>query len=155
MEHTIDSVASLLNEAQVRHFQKWKTLGTNTGTPESGIQPSTYSGVIAQFKDWIKTRLTWLDANMIGSATAVEKITSDGVKCRIFPNPVSNLLFVESNIEINSITLFNLSGITILEKTSICDFSFNTDVSGLIPGIYLARIVFSNGEVATTRVVKR
>jgi hypothetical protein len=155
MEHTIDSVASLLSEAQVRHFQKWKILGTNTGTPESGVQPSTYSGVITQFKEWIKTRLAWLDANMIGSATAVENIVSDGVKCRIFPNPVTNLLFVESNIEINSISLYNLSGITILGKNAICDFSFNADVSGLKPGIYIARIVFSNGEVATTRVVKR
>ena len=92
---------------------------------------------------------------MIGSATAVEKITSYGVKCRVFPNPMSNLLFIESNIEISGISLYNLSGIAIIEKTSICDFSVNTDVSGLKPGIYIARIVFSNGEIVTTRLVKR
>ncbi|HUV00180.1 MAG TPA: CotH kinase family protein, partial [Bacteroidales bacterium] len=30
----IDSVASLLDDAQQRHFQKWKILGINVGTPE-------------------------------------------------------------------------------------------------------------------------
>lgn len=155
MEHTIDSVASLLNEAQERHFQKWKILGINTGTPESGIQPLIYSGVIAQFKDWIKTRLTWLDANMIGSATAVEKVTSDGVKCRVFPNPVSNILYIESDIEINHITIYNINGIIVKEKRDICDFSVSSDMTGLSPGVYIARIVFIDGEIAVTRVVKR
>jgi len=43
-DNIIDSVATLLNEAQSRHFKKWNTLGINTGTPESGVQPTTYSG---------------------------------------------------------------------------------------------------------------
>ena len=155
MEHTIDSVASLLNEAQIRHFQKWKILGINTGTPESGAQPSTYSGVITQFKDWIKTRLTWLDANMIGSATEVEKIASDRVKCRVFPNPVSDILYIESDIEINHITIYNINGIVVKEKRDICDFSVSADMAGLSSGVYIARIVFIDGEIAITRVVKR
>lgn len=155
MEHTIDSVAQLLDEAQLRHFQKWKILGINTGTSETGVQPSTYNGVIIQFKKWITTRLAWLDANMIGSTTATETLTADGLKCRVFPNPFENVLFIESGTEITRITLFTLSGIIVSEKTGLCTYSYNTDVSGLKPGIYFARIVFSTGEIATARVVKR
>jgi hypothetical protein len=155
IENTIDSAASLLNEAQFRHFQKWNILGINAGTPESGIQPITYGGEIEKFKNWISIRLAWLDANMIGSAMSVEKNPADPLKCRVFPNPVSNILYIESDKEINRLTIYNITGIMVREKSDVCDFSVSTDVTGLNPGIYIARIVFSNGENAVTRVVKR
>jgi hypothetical protein len=155
IENTIDSVASLLDEAQVRHYQRWNILGINVGTPESGIQPTTYSGEIIKFKNWINTRLTWLDANMIGSVLSVEKDPADQIRCRIFPNPVSNILYIESDKEISSIIFYNITGITVKEKNDLCDSSFSTDVTGLNPGIYIVRIVFSNGEIAITRIVKR
>ncbi len=155
LENTIDSVASLLNEAQERHFQKWNILGSNTGTPESGFQPSTYSGVISQFKEWISTRLTWLDANMIGPVLSAEDNQKEKVKCRVFPNPVSGSLYIESDNEINSISIYNITGIAVMEKISACDFFVKVDVSSLSPGIYIARIIFSNGEVAMTRIVKK
>ncbi len=31
LNHVIDSVATLLDEAQERHYQKWKILGINVG----------------------------------------------------------------------------------------------------------------------------
>ena len=154
-DNIIDSAASLLNEAQVRHFQKWNILGINTGTPESGPQPTTYSGEIAQFKDWIKTRLAWLDANMIGSAMSVEKNQADQVRCRVFPNPASSILYIESDKEINRVTLYNITGIPVLEKSDLCDLSVSTDVSRLNPGIYFIKIFLSNAETEVTRVVKR
>ena len=57
LNHVIDSVAVLLNEAQERHYQKWKILGINVGTPEYGEQPVTFSGEIEKFKSWINRRL--------------------------------------------------------------------------------------------------
>lgn len=155
IDYTIDSVATLLNEAQIRHFQKWNILGINAGTPESGTQPTTYSGEIEKFKKWISTRLAWLDANMIGSVVSVEKNASGQTRCRVFPNPVSDVLYIESEKEINRITIYNISGIQVAEKSDLYDFSVRTDVSDLSPGIYIARIVFSNGEIAATRVVKK
>src|SRR4030042_2838078 len=64
--HVVDSVATLLDEAQARHYQKWDILGINAGTPEYGEQPETFSGEIEKFKSWINRRLTWLDENMVG-----------------------------------------------------------------------------------------
>jgi hypothetical protein len=155
-DNIIDSVATLLNEAQSRHFQKWNTLGINTGTPESGIQPATYSGVIAQFKDWIKTRLAWLDANMVGSdVLSVKKNPADLVRCRVFPNPVGDILYIESDNEINSIALYNITGALVMMKNDLCEYSVNADVTSLNPGLYITRIVFSNGNIAVTRVVRR
>jgi hypothetical protein len=155
IEHTIDSVATLLNEAQNRHFQKWNILGINVGTPESGIQPMTYNGEIEKFKNWIRTRLAWLDENMIGSVVSVEKNPSNQARCRVFPNPVSNLLYIESDKEINRIAIYNVSGIQVAEKRDICDYSVRTDVSSFNPGIYFIRIFLSNAQIEVTRVIKK
>jgi hypothetical protein len=155
-DNIIDSVATLLNEAQTRHFQKWNTLGINTGTPESGIQPATYSGVIAQFKDWIKTRLTWLDANMVGSdILSVEKNSAELVKCRVFPNPVVDQLFIESDMEIESFNLYNLAGINVVKQDGLCSFFMSANLAHLPQGFYIGKILFSNGEIATTKVLKK
>ena len=155
-DNIIDSVATLLNEAQSRHFQKWNTLGVNTGTPESGVQPATYSGVIAQFKDWIKTRLSWLDANMVGSdVLSVEKNSTELVKCRVFPNPVVDLLFIESDMEIESFNLYNLAGVNVLKLDGLCSFSISANLAHLPQGFYIGKILFSNEEVATTKVLKK
>jgi Secretion system C-terminal sorting domain len=92
---------------------------------------------------------------MIGSPMSVETNRANQLKCRIFPNPVSNILYIESDKEIKSIALYNITGILLIEKTDLCDFSVGTDVTGLNPGMYIARIVFSNGDFAVSRVVKR
>jgi hypothetical protein len=115
----------------------------------------TYSGEIAKFKTWISTRLAWLDANMTGSVVSIEKNPDIQVRCRVFPNPVSDILFIESDKEISCISIFNITGILVKEKKDLCDFSITTNIAGLNPGIYFIRIVFSNGEIAVTRVVKR
>jgi hypothetical protein len=154
-DNIIDSVANLLNEAQVRHFQKWNILGINTGTPESGTQPTTYSGEIEQFKDWIKTRFAWLDANMIGSVMAVEKNPANKIKCRVFPNPVDDHLFIESDMEIISFNLYSIAGINVLKKDVLCDLSISADLSDLAKGFYIGKIMFSNGEIAITKILKK
>jgi len=154
LENTIDSVTKILNEAQVRHYQKWNILGVNVGTPESGTQPTTYSGVIIQFKNWIDIRLAWLDANMIGPVVSVEKDTEEHTRCRVFPNPVSNILYIESDSEITGITIYNITGIKAKEIDNVCDFSTRADLASLNPGIYIVRILFGNGKTEVTRIVK-
>jgi hypothetical protein len=154
LERTIDSVASLLNEAQERHFQKWKILGVNVGTPEPDFQPITYNAEINHFKNWITTRLTWLDANMINTLLSVEDSHINNLRCRVFPNPVTHILNIESDLEISSFSIYNITGVLIKEQKSICEFRITADVTSMKPGIYIIRIVFSNAKSATTRFIK-
>ncbi len=112
LNHTIDSVATLLDEAQVRHYQKWKILGINVGTPEYGDQPETFSGEIEKFKSWINRRLTWLDANMVGKNSSGN---DKSAIYRVFPNPVSGILHVESDEIIKRVVIYNLTGNPILD----------------------------------------
>ena len=151
----IDSVASLLDDAQQRHFQKWKILGINVGTPEPDYQPETFAGEIQKFKEWITKRLTWLDENMVGSITSSGSISLNSTICRVFPNPVSEVLYIESDKEIRNISILNLAGIPVAEFTDCNDYSVTLNLSNLSPGLYLTRIYFKHGEIITKRFVKQ
>ncbi len=152
LNHVIDSVAVLLNEAQVRHYQKWQILGINVGTPEYGDQPDTFSGEIEKFKNWINRRLAWLDANMVGNKSAGN---DKSAIYRVFPNPASGILHVESDEIINRIVIYNLTGNPILDLSNYSDYVTSVDVSNLPPGLYIARIWFITGEVVSHRFVKK
>lgn len=149
----MDSVANLLNEAQQRHYEKWPILGVNVDNIEIGEQPLTYAGEVEKLKAWIDRRLTWLDANILkpdyvppGEYTPV---------CRVFPNPATDYLIIESDTIIDRITLFNLSGITSLVASEINDSSVRLNLSGLKPGIYIGTIEFRHGEAVPVRIVKK
>lgn len=156
IDHTIDSVANLLDEAQQRHYQKWQILGINVGTPEPDPEPLTFSGEIEKFKNWISLRLSWLDQNMISAGTAVDgNYTGVSAVCRIFPNPVHDLLYLESNKEMNNITIYSLNGVPVEKMTDYCSYTLSINVTRLKPGIYLLRIIFTNGEIVTSTVIKK
>jgi len=153
INNTIDSVANLLSEAQVRHYQKWNILGINVGTPESDGQPATFEGDIEKFKNWITTRLSWLDANMVGRSYVSEK--DYHAICRIFPNPVSENLYLESDTIIKKVKLYSYMGTPIIDYDNINDFTTSINLSHLSPGLYLLRVQFQHGEAITRRVVKK
>jgi hypothetical protein len=153
LDNTIDSVAALLEEAQNRHFQKWKILGINAGTPESGTQPLTYDGEIEKLKTWISTRIAWLDANLAGFETkGNEDVT--GVSCRLFPNPVTDWLTIQANKEINTVSIYGSTGGIVDKQTEIYNYISILNVSKLSPGLYLVRIEFTGKEVVTIKMIK-
>ena len=57
----VDQLASYLNEAQVRNYQKWRILGTYVW-PNWYIG-KTYQDEINWMKQWIASRLAWIDSN--------------------------------------------------------------------------------------------
>ncbi|HSL85936.1 MAG TPA: CotH kinase family protein [Bacteroidales bacterium] len=153
INHIIDSVAGLLSEAQVRHYDKWQILGINVGTPEYGIQPDTFEGEIEKFKSWISRRLKWLDANMVGRGAAF--LRGYHAICRIFPNPAGDYLRIESDTTVTRVTVYNMSGIAVTELNGNNDYHATISLTGLSPGLYLARIVFGHGELITRRFIKK
>ena len=74
---------------------------------------------------------------------------------RVFPNPALDILHVESVSMIDRITIFNLTGNSILDIRDYSDYATSVDVSKLPPGLYIARIYFLSGEVVSQRFVKK
>jgi len=149
----IDSVALLIDEAQQRHFARWPILGINTGTPESGEQPSSYQGEILKFKDWISTRLKWLDDNMVGKS--LRDVNSQNAIVRIFPNPAADRLCIASDTIISVVSIYDINGVTLVQNSNFGNYSADVDISGLPAGFYIARIQFAHGETIMRRFIKR
>jgi hypothetical protein len=150
----IDSVTSYLSEAQKRHYTRWDILGENVGAPEVGYIPTTFNAEIGKFKDWIETRLNWLDANMPGDANGPLGLgdqTENTV--RLFPNPASELVYIESNQAISRIEILQMSGARVLLRQNIPANSHRIDVSALPPGLYLVQVGLENGERNTQKLV--
>src|SRR6185503_11197902 len=56
LNHIIDSIATLTNEARQRHFQRWPVLGQYIW-PNPYPIPTSYEGEITALKEWIAKRL--------------------------------------------------------------------------------------------------
>ncbi|MBN2275956.1 MAG: CotH kinase family protein [Bacteroidales bacterium] len=155
LEHYIDSVALLVNDAQARHYKRWPILGFNVGTPEVDYQPSSYEGEIFKFKSWIATRLSWLDANMPGEliVSNTPGLNDDQFIFRLFPNPVRDFLFIESDQPILKVEILNTAGMIMRSLMIEGCYSSALDVNGLNPGIYVVRTTFENNAIVVRRIV--
>lgn len=144
----IDSMAQLVQNAQVRHFQKWQILGKNVGAPEIGEQPLTYDGEVQKLKDWITTRLNWLDQNMIGNCPATfAKRTENENQLKVYPNPATTDLNVMAANPVSTLELYDITGKRLLVNSNVSTNIIRIDVTSFQPGIYLLKITDETGRV--------
>ncbi len=139
-------------EAQVRHYTKWPILGLSVGTAEVDAQPATYEGQVTKLKDWIQTRLTWLDAHMVGGPNSVSQIEKEFSYC-IFPNPTHDLLYLESSSEIQSLEIYNSQGTCVMKKDGLAEYSTQVNVSSFSPGMYLIQLKTMSNQIIHSKLV--
>jgi len=148
----IDSIQNKAMEAQVRHYTKWPILGSSVGTPEVDAQPDTYVGQVAKFKDWIQTRLTWLDGHMVGGPNSVPVMETD-FSYRIFPNPTHDLLYLESSYEIQGVEIFTSQGTCVMMKDGLSTYSTQLNVSTYSHGIYFVQLKTKGNQIIHSKLV--
>ena len=148
----IDSLSSMLSEPQNRHYTRWPILGVNVGTPEVGNQPTSYSGEIIKFKNWINERLIWLDANMPGICPNVSVLENKKTYVVTYPNPSSDIVNIYSEALIKNIKLFDNVGRLIFKKENIYSKNFQMNVSNL-QGFFTFKIELSNKEVIKKNII--
>ncbi|NQU53174.1 MAG: CotH kinase family protein [Bacteroidetes bacterium] len=152
----IDSLYNVVKNPQVKHFQKWDVLGRNVGAPEVGAQATTYEGEVEKLQDWISVRLNWLDNNMLGECSTVStRILADQVQYQIYPNPASTQLNILSNKYIIEFQIFDLTGKTIVRNSSLNTKLLHVDVTGFMPGMYIAKVFDNNGNVFSEKIIIR
>jgi hypothetical protein len=150
----VDSVTTYLNEAQKRHYTRWDILGENVGAPEVGYIPTTFNTEMGKFKDWIETRLSWLDSNMPGNANGPLGLGDQReITLRLFPNPASDLVYIESDQAIVRIEILQVSGARMILNQDINAFSSGINVSALPSGLYLIQIVLESGERISRKLI--
>lgn len=67
----IDGAAAVLNEAQQRNFKQWPIMGSYIAPNPQPQASASYLGEIADLKNWIASRIPWLDANIYGTCPSV------------------------------------------------------------------------------------
>ena len=151
----MDSVQSLVQNAQVRHFQKWPVLGMSGPAPELGPFAATYNSEIDTLKSWIKLRLNWLDANIPGvckSTSTTEKLSLNSFKC--YPNPSYDQIAISMDTEFKNkrFSLYDFTGKLVKHGMLESNYSI-INISDLPKGIYFMD-AFDDNHHYTEKIIK-
>lgn len=159
----IDSIGELVQNAQTRHFQKWPVLGISGPAPDLGPVATTYYGELDSLKNWIATRLEWLDANIPGNCIApgvAEASVLSNIEC--YPNPTDqqlNVVYTLDNPELVVVTLLNEIGKEVAAVNKGIQGQgqhvFSIDTSRYSPGFYVLRMQIGEQTVSKRIVVLR
>ncbi|MEI6060892.1 MAG: CotH kinase family protein [Bacteroidota bacterium] len=153
----VDANATYLWQAQQRHYTRWPILGQNVGTPVIGPIPTTFQGEIDDFKNWIRLRLNWLDANMPGRCFNIlhNELLQSKPQLMAFPNPASDKVFVELAESDNKavLQLYTPAGSSIKVPFTFDGNLFTVDVHGLAAGMYYARIFSKNSVTGNIKLI--
>ncbi len=153
INHYIDSMAFLLNNAQQRHFARWAVLGINTGTPEVPPFSASYAEETDTLKSIIQQRMNWMDLNLPGHCytplgVAQEKTGTSTIVC--YPNPVHQLLTVSASDQINSLSISDVFG-RVVFMGNPASVQVQVDVADLASGVYFVKV----NEVEMKKFVKQ
>ena len=94
------------------------------------------------------------------SAEGCGKTKGDGIEelassLSIYPNPVNDKLYIETEVEVEEVSIFDIYGrIQNLSNSATQQLSNSIDVSGLNSGVYFVKVVTENGEVVK-RFIKK
>ncbi len=155
LNNYIDSVSALVNVAQKRHYVKWPILGESVGAPEVDPPADTFEGEIEKFRNWISLRMAWLDENMPPSeVTDIYESRSEEIRLRLFPNPVHDVLYIESLDKILKIEILNSSGIPVYQKDVYDRYDIRVNLAGRSAGLYVARITLEGQKKISCKFVK-
>lgn len=136
----MDSIENIVQNAQVRHFQRWPILGVSGPAPEVGAIATTYSAEMDTLKNWIKVRLQWLDANIPGNCVAIPSELSTLNSSSILsysPNPSSGNIHFKGELKSKGsckMSIYNMSSQLIDEiilQQGHQDFTYKLNEKGL------------------------
>ncbi|MFZ0472230.1 MAG: CotH kinase family protein [Bacteroidales bacterium] len=107
---------------------------------------------------WLKLTDVNLDNSLASSWTASNGVisstgeTPEDMSIDIYPNPVSDFLYIKSDLEIISLKLYDMQGRVLMEiigGDNMCEI----DVRDLIRGTYIVKVI-TNGGSRTEKIVK-
>ena len=154
--HYIDSVGSVVQNAQARHFKKWPILGKSGPAPDFGVVATTYYAELDSLKGWINIRLNWLDANMPGlcATTAIEQLKPSGA-LKYYPNPSSGTIHFEgmiSEASPSTLNIYEISG-KLIEQVKLNGGNISFDYQFRSKGVFYFEITNQNGLVQHGKLI--
>ena len=154
----VDSLTSLISEAEVRNYVRWPILGTYIW-PNYYIGP-TYTSEIVWMKDWITKRLAFMDQMWPYDFSANENQPASQT-CNIFPNPFTDKLTVQLAQTLNGMgyaEIFSADGSLLrTNNVDIQNGQIQLEFTGkneLGNGLYMLRISMNGRIVGTEKIIR-
>ena len=90
-----------------------------------------------------------------GCITAIKTIPTNSIDISIYPNPSSSSMVIStpSDFIMRRIIMYESSGREVLMQNNINDSTYNLDVAGKLPGIYLLQIWSDTGVISRKIIV--
>ena len=158
----VDSMASYLDEAQERNFERWPILGIYVWPNYEAETRQSYADEVDYLKSWISQRIAWLDENFTGNCQLPSNLpaTAFALSIDIYPNPVNDYAFLNfyldspKNLQIALMYMNGLQTTLSSRQYDAGENVVNLDFSDKNTGIYLL-VIFENGEmIYSKKVVK-
>ncbi len=147
------SVAST-DPAMVAAFKERKSLFFDLGFKLAGLDANYFAW---NNRDNLAWRSTFSTGRLLLEGytppTSVKRIDAANSDISIWPNPVNNVLNIQSATSLQSVEVFNLSGQKVLQVNVLNGSSI--DVSSLNAGVYLVKVNFADGNSGLTKIIKQ
>lgn len=82
---------------------------------------------------------------------ATDDINSNKKSINIYPNPTSDKVYIKSYQKVKEVTVYNINSQIVFKQMSITE----VDLRKLPSGIYMMKIVESDGKISTHKIVKK
>jgi hypothetical protein len=159
----IDSINTLLGEAQQRHFQKWPILGQYVW-PNPNPVPTTYNEEISTLKKWLTSRISWIDNNIPNTGACADwpADVNGTMIIKVFPSPFKNNLQVQvqsKKAQTIKLQVSNAMGQVVFAKqiSAVVGINVLTDFGYIkwAAGVYNFYFTNEDGENILERVVRQ
>jgi hypothetical protein len=146
----IDSIAVLIDEAQQRNFTTWPIL--NSYVWPNPYVGGNYTNEISYLKNWILTRIRWMDLALAGYTLGVARTDDELIKSPLilsqnYPNPFNPSTVIPYRLAVNSkirLKVYDMLGrdvVTLADRFERAgDHSVSFDGSNLPSGVYFYRL---------------
>ena len=117
-------------------------IGDTSGTPPTWEMDT--ETLPTAFVDWTGLSTVYGALNPTSATLSVDDALAS--KFSVYPNPATDFLTIDAgNVEISSVSVFNLLGAKVLEQKELVDNKINT--ASLTSGVYLLKIESGNSSV--------
>ncbi len=159
----LDSLYSVLGEAQERNFRRWPVLGTRDW-PNAYVG-NTYEDEVAYLEEWLFERLRWMDENIPGITGLSDnnnssKIPQKFVLDQNYPNPFNPITTINYELPITNyvdLSVYNLLGqkvaVLVNKYQPAGTYQMEWDASGFGSGVYFYRLQSESGYVQVRKMV--
>ena len=149
---TWDAVANASSYNVYMNDEKIANVTATTLTVSEGLKENTeYCFTVTT----VVGELESLHSEEVCATTATDGIEENEVGFNIYPNPVSDKLVIETEVNVEKVSVYNVNGQqTTVNGQQTSSTGMVIDVTNLNAGVYFVKVVTDNGEVVK-RFVKK